>query len=182
MTEPQPTVVSVHVNPAHSFSKPAVTSIQLHEGLGVVGDAHYGVTVRHRSRAAVGPSDPNLRQVHLLQAELFADLAEAGYEVGPGDLGENITTQGLALLDLPVGTRLTIGQAVITVMGLRNPCHQIDDFRDGLSQRLKHTTATGQVVRLAGVMGIVSRSGAVQPGQAIALEMPPEPYYPLAVV
>lgn len=146
------------------------------------GDAHAGATVQHRSRVAADPSQPNLRQVHLIHGELFDTLRTAGYEVGPGDLGENITTQGVDLLGLPVGARLRIGEAVVTVTGLRNPCRQINDFRSGLLKELVHTDEDGAVVRLAGVMGIVSRGGSVSPGDAIEVELPEAPHFPLTRV
>lgn len=177
-----PVVLAVHTSPEHTFSKDARTSITLHEGLGVAGDAHYGATVKHRSRVAADPSQPNLRQVHLLHAELFEGLAGAGYVVRPGQLGENVTTRGIDLLSLPVGTRLAIGQAVITVMGLRNPCAQINAFQPGLLKEVIRTTAAGVVERLAGVMGIVSRSGEVRPGDRITTELPPAPHLPLVRV
>ena len=182
MSERAPRVVAVHVSPAHTFSKPSVDAIELHEGLGVAGDAHYGATVQHRSRVAFDPSQPNLRQVHLIHAELFDMLATQGYTVEPGRLGENVTTCGVPLLELPVGTRLTIGDAVITLTGLRNPCQQINDFQDGLLKELVHRNAAGEVVRLAGVMGIVSRSGVVRPGDEIAISFPPGLHLPLTRV
>ncbi|GAA4194089.1 MOSC domain-containing protein [Gryllotalpicola kribbensis] len=182
MTKSSPRVVAVHLSPTHSFSKHDVDEIELHEGLGVAGDAHYGATVQHRSRVRADPSQPNVRQVHLMHAELFDELAAAGFQVQPGQLGENVTTRGIPLLDLPVGTRLAIGDAAITVTGLRNPCQQINDFQDGLLKRLVHTDDEGNVVRLAGVMGIVSRSGTVRPGAEIAVELPPEPRFPLTRV
>jgi MOSC domain-containing protein YiiM len=182
MDENAPRVVAVHLSPRHTFSKQNAPEIELHEGRGVVGDAHYGVTVQHRSRVRVDASQPNVRQVHLMHAELFDELARAGHVVAPGQLGENITTRGVRLLELPVGTRLTIGDAVITITGLRNPCKQINDFQDGLLKRLVFTDDSGNAVRLAGVMGIVSRSGTVRPDDAIAVELPPEPRLPLTRV
>ncbi|MBO9706056.1 MAG: MOSC domain-containing protein, partial [Arthrobacter sp.] len=119
-------LVALHRSPVHGFSKETVDSLRLLEGQGVEGDAHCGVTVQHRSRVAADPSQPNLRQVHLIQAELFEDLRAAGFEVKPGDLGENLTTKGVDLLSLPVGTRLLMGETVVTVTGLRNPCQQIN--------------------------------------------------------
>jgi hypothetical protein len=80
-------------------------------GLGVAGDVHAGITVRHRSRVAADPDQPNLRQVHLIRSELHDELSEAGYEVPPGGLGENVTTSGIDLLALPVGTILRFGPA-----------------------------------------------------------------------
>lgn len=177
-----PRVIAVHVGPRHSFSKPSVGEIELHEGLGVADDAHYGATVQHRSRVAADPSQPNLRQVHLIHAELFDELEVAGHRVAPGQLGENITTRGIELLDLPVGARLAMGDAVVTITGLRNPCRQINDFQDGLLKRLVRTDDEGRVVRLAGVMGVVARSGVVHAGAEIAVELPPEPHHPLTRV
>ncbi|WP_251443188.1 MULTISPECIES: MOSC domain-containing protein [unclassified Microbacterium] len=176
-------VVAVHSSPVHGFSKAPRGEIALVEGVGVVGDAHAGPTVQHRSRVAADPSQPNLRQVHLIHEELFADLRAAGHEVAPGSLGENITTGDVDLLALPVGTRLRIGsQAVVTVTGLRNPCQQINDFQPGLLKQVVRTDDEGRVVRLAGVMGIVSRSGSVAPGDPIQVKLPPPPHFPLTRV
>ncbi len=176
-----PEVIAVHRSAAHSFSKQPVAEVELVEGLGVIGDAHAGTTVQHLSRVARDPSQPNLRQVHLMHAELFDELAAHGHPVGPGELGENVTTRGLALLDLPVGTRLRLGEAVVTLTGLRNPCAQIDRFRPGLLAHVVRRTEDG-IERLAGVMGIVSRSGRVAPGQRILVELPPEPHHALSPV
>lgn len=118
----RPRVVAVHSSATHSFSKSSRESITLLEGLGVDGDAHCGPTVQHRSRVAADPSQPNVRQVHLIHGELFYALRDAGHPVAPGDLGENITTRDVDLLSLPVGARLTVGDAVVTITGLRNPC------------------------------------------------------------
>jgi len=175
-------VVSVHASAVHGFSKPAVDEVVLVEGVGVAGDAHAGVTVQHRSRVAADPSQPNVRQVHLVHAELFDLLREAGHDVAPGDLGENVTTRGIDLLGLPVGTRLTIGGAVVTVTGLRNPCQQINDFQPGLLKQVLRRGDDGEVERLAGVMGIVSRGGTVRPGDTIAVELPAPPHLPLTRV
>lgn len=174
-------VVAVHLSPAHSFSKTTVESIHLLEGLGVEGDAHCGVTVQHRSRVAADPSQPNLRQVHLIHAELLDGLAESGHQVRPGDLGENITTRGIDLLGLPVGSRIAISDAVITVTGLRNPCQQINNFQAGLLKQVLRSH-DGEVERLAGVMGIVSRSGQISPGHEVRIELPPQPHLPLTKV
>lgn len=176
-------VVAVHSSPVHGFSKSPQRAVALVEGVGVVGDAHAGATVQHRSRVAADPSQPNLRQVHLIHSELFDDLRAAGHDVAPGQLGENITTGDVDLLALPVGTRLRLGsEAVVTVTGLRNPCQQINDFQPGLLKRLVGTDPDGAVVRLAGVMGIVSRSGSVVPGDPIEVELPPLPHLPLTRV
>jgi MOSC domain-containing protein YiiM len=174
--------VSVHRQSTHSFSKAVVDAIDLIEGLGVAGDAHAGATVKHRSRVAKNPSTPNLRQVHLIHRELFDQVARAGYDVAPGQLGENITTSDLDLLALPVGTRLVIGDAVLTVTGLRNPCVQIDAFQPGLLKQVVRRDEDGEIERLAGVMSIVSRGGTVRPGAAIEVELPPEPHFPLTPV
>lgn len=175
-------VIAVHLSVEHSFSKRAVDGVELVEGIGVRGDAHSGVTVQHRSRVAADPDQPNLRQVHLIHTELFDALAAKGFRVGPGDLGENITTRGIDLLQLPVSTRLTVGDAVVTVTGLRNPCRQIDEFRRGLLRQVGRPDGAGGVERLTGVMGIVSRSGVVRPGDPIVTELPPPPHHPLTRV
>ena len=122
---------------------------------------------------------PNLRQVHLIHDELFDDLRAAGHEVAAGDLGENITTHGIDLLGLPEGTRLMIGEAVIVLTGLRNPCQQINDFQAGLLKQVLRKDDDGNVVKLAGVMGVVARGGKVSPGDGIEVELPPEPHRPL---
>ena len=162
-----PVVAAVHRSSSHSFGKFAEDSIMLVEGLGVQGDAHLGKTVKHRSRVARDPTQANLRQVHLLHAELFDELMSAGFAVWPGDMGENITTRGIDLLGLSAGTRLHIGDAVIEVTGLRNPCSQIDRFQKGLMAAVLDRDANGQLVRKAGVMGVVLSSGEVRAGDSI---------------
>ena len=164
----------------YSFTKPNRDSVTLLAGLGVEGDVHSGVTVKHRSRVAQDPTQPNLRQVHLIQAELFADLREAGFEVSPGDLGENITTHGVDLLSLPVGTLLHLGaEAVVEVTGLRNPCLQIDSFQDGILEQVVGRADDGTIVRKAGIMGVVKAGGVVRPGDPVEVELPAEPHRPL---
>lgn len=177
-----PRVVAVHSSATHRFSKRTHESIKLIEGQGVEGDAHAGATVQHRSRVAADPSQPNLRQVHLIHEELFDALRESGHAVAPGELGENITTRGIDLLALPVGSRLHIGETVVTITGLRNPCQQINDFQPGLLKKLVRTDDEGRVIRLAGVMGIVSRGGRVATGESIDIELPREPHFPLTRV
>ncbi|MFE2641455.1 MOSC domain-containing protein [Streptomyces nigra] len=173
-------VTAVSRNEVYSFTKPNRESITLLAGLGVDGDVHAGVTVKHRSRVAQDPTQPNLRQVHLIHEELFGELAEAGFRVAPGELGENVTTRGLDLLDLPVGTLLRIGaEAVVEVTGLRNPCLQIDHFQDGLLKRLVGRDEAGRLVRKAGIMGVVAEGGVVHPGDAIEVELPDGPHRPL---
>ena len=177
------TVVAVSSSPTHSFSKPVQASIQLVAGLGVVGDAHQGATVQHRARVARDPRQPNLRQVHLLHAELFDELRAQGHSVQPGQMGENITTRGVDLLGLPAGARLYLGAtAVVELTGLRNPCSQIDDFQPGLMAAVLDRDAQGQLIRKAGVMAVVLVGGQVQPGDAITIELPPEPRMPLQPV
>ncbi|GIH55543.1 molybdenum cofactor biosysynthesis protein [Microbispora rosea subsp. aerata] len=167
----------------HTFSKTPLESIRLLAGLGVEGDAHSGVTVKHRSRVARDPSQPNLRQVHLIHAELHDELREAGFTVQPGEMGENITTRGVDLLALPTGTRLHLGEtAVVEVTGLRNPCAQIDDFQDGLLKAVLDRDEEGNVVRKAGVMGVVLVGGEVRPGDPIRVEPPAGPHTPLQPV
>jgi MOSC domain-containing protein YiiM len=176
-------VVAVSRSGKHAFSKDTHPHITLRTGLGVDGDAHAGRTVQHLARIRRDPTQPNLRQVHLMHAELFSELATHGFTVRPGDLGENITTRGLPLLDLPRGTTLRIGpSAIIELTGLRNPCAQLDQFQSGLLAAVLDRDANGNVIRKAGVMAIVVRDGIVQPNDPIAIELPDGPHVPLAVV
>ncbi|MEF2073415.1 MOSC domain-containing protein [Consotaella aegiceratis] len=173
-------VLDVARDSSHRFSKQPTESIQLVAGLGVEGDAHLGATVQHRSRVAADPTQPNLRQVHLIHTELFDELKAEGFAVAPGDLGENITTTGIDLLALPVGTLLAIGEtALIALTGLRNPCAQIEKFQAGLLKAVLPRGPDGQVIRKAGVMAVVLSGGPVRPGDAIRVSLPPEPHHPL---
>ena len=176
-------VTAVSRSATHTMTKPNRDSITLLAGLGVEGDAHRGETVKHRSRVARDPSQPNLRQVHLIQAELFDELRTAGFDVTPGLIGENVTTRGLDLLALPTGTRLRLGaEAVVEVTGLRNPCHQLNGIQPGLMAATLDRDAAGNLVRKAGVMGVVLSGGSVQPGDSIDVVFPPTPHRPLAPV
>ncbi|MFF9378070.1 MOSC domain-containing protein [Streptomyces griseoluteus] len=173
-------VTAVSRNGQYSFTKPNRDSIRLLAGLGVEGDVHAGVTVKHRSRVAQDPTRPNLRQVHLIHEELFAEVGKEGFTVEPGELGENITTCGIDLLGLPVGTLLRIGDsAVLEVTGLRNPCLQIDNFQDGLLKQVVGRDEAGNIVRKAGIMSIVRQGGTVCPGDTIEAELPSGPHRPL---
>ena len=170
-------VISVSSRTGHHFSKTPNLSIRLLKGLGVAGDAHMGETVKHRSRVRTDPSQPNLRQVHLMHAELFDELRAKGFVVQPADLGENVTTSGIDLLALPAGTRLHLGaSAVVEITGLRNPCIQIDNFQQGLMAATLDKDANGNLVRKAGIMSIVISEGDVRPGDTIRVEMPAEPH------
>jgi len=174
------TVVAVHRHASHSFSKPTAEQIMLLAGLGVEGDAHCGTTVRHRSRVRQDATQPNLRQVHLIHAELLDELAAQGFRVAPGDLGENITTRDVDLLALPVGTVLHLGeQARVTLTGLRNPCAQIDAFQVGLLAAVLGRAPDGSLIRKAGVMGVVSAGGRVCAADAIRVVLPSGPHRPL---
>ncbi|MGC0422678.1 MOSC domain-containing protein [Embleya sp. AB8] len=171
------TVTAVGRSAEHGFTKPNVPDIRLLAGLGVEGDAHLGVTVQHRSRVAVDPTQPNLRQVHLIHAELHEELAAGGFTVAAGELGENVTTRGIDLLDLPTGTRLHLGpDAVVEVTGLRNPCPQINTFQPGLLKALVGRDEAGNIVRKAGVMAIVLTGGEVRAGDPIRVELPAPPH------
>lgn len=177
------TVVAVSVGPEHTMLKENASRITLLQALGVEGDAHMGTTVKHRSRVARDPSQPNLRQVHLIHAELLDELEEKGFTVAPGRMGENITTRGIALLDLPTGTRLHIGDnAIIEVTGLRNPCAQLDGIKPGLMQAVLGRDAEGNLIRKAGLMGIVLQGGEVKPEDGIRAILPPEPHVALKPV
>ena len=170
-------VVAVSSRIGHHFSKTPALSIRLLRGLGVAGDAHMGETVKHRSRVRKDPTQPNLRQVHLIHAELFCELRATGFAIEPGDLGENITTSGIDLLSLPTGTRLHLGaSAIVEITGLRNPCIQLDHFQQGLLAATLDRDADGNPVRKAGVMSIVIAEGDVRPGEVINVELPAEPH------
>ncbi len=176
-------VAAVHASAGHTFSKPTAGEITLLEGLGVEGDAHCGATVRHRSRVRADPTAPNLRQVHLLGAEQLEGLAADGFDVAPGDLGENVTTAGVDLHALPTGTRLLLGaSAVVELTGLRNPCRQIDAFAPGLLARVAVRDGHGGLDRRAGVMAVVVAAGTVRPGDPVGVVLPTGPAVPLAVV
>ena len=176
-------MLSVSQSSKHNFSKDRVGSVLLVEGLGIDGDAHSGSTVQHVFRKKSHPTEPNLRQVHLIQAELFDELEQDGFQVRPGDLGENITTRGIDLLNLPEGTLLRIGpDAVVQVTGLRNPCRQIDRFQTGLLKAVLPRDSAGKVVRKTGVMGIVLNGGQVRTDDGIRIEVPAGPQRRLTVV
>lgn len=173
-------VVAVSSNGEYSFTKPNRESITLLAGLGVEGDVHAGVTVKHRSRIAQDPTQPNLRQVHLIHEELFTEVGREGFKVAPGELGENITTCGIDLLGLPAGTLLHIGdEAVLEVTGLRNPCVQIDVFQDGLLKQVVGRDEAGNLIRKAGIMSVVRQGGVVRPGDGITVKLPDGPHRPL---
>jgi MOSC domain-containing protein YiiM len=177
------TVTAVSRSATHTMTKPNLDGVRLLTGLGVEGDAHLGVTVKHRSRVARDPNQPNLRQVHLIHAELHDELRGAGFDVAPGQMGENVTTRGIDLLGLPTGTRLRLGEtAVVEVTGLRNPCAQLDKVQQGLLAATLDKDAHGNVIRKAGIMGIVVADGQVRPGDAIEVELPTEPHEPLQPV
>lgn len=176
-------ITAVSRSRGHSFSKPNERFIRLVAGLGVEGDAHLGETVKHRSRVRADPTQPNLRQVHLIHAELHDELRAAGFEVSAGEMGENVTTRGLDLLGLPTGALLHLGDAaIVEATGLRNPCVQLDRFQPGLMAACLARAADGSLVRKAGIMSIVLVGGDVRPGDAIRVELPPWPHRPLGVV
>lgn len=176
-------VTAVSLSSRHSFSKLNALSIRLIAGLGVEGDAHAGVTVKHRSRVRRDPSQPNLRQVHLVHSELFDELRRNGFTVVPGDIGENVTTRDIDLLALPTGARLRLGEAAeVEITGLRNPCVQLDGFQKGLMAATLDKDPAGKLVRKAGVMGIVLTGGDVRPGDAITVEVPAGIHRPLQPV
>jgi len=175
--EQTPYITAVNRSSEHSFSKQNCKIINLIKGQGVEGDAHCGVKVKHRSRVAQNPDQPNLRQVHLIHSELHDALNKAGFDINAGDMGENITTRGIDLLSLPRHTLLYLGQsAIVELTGLRNPCRQLNAFRDGLIKALLDKTPDGKLIRKSGVMGIVIQAGQLSPGDKIRIERPPEPH------
>ena len=182
-TDIEPTVASLSISPEHTMFKQVRASIILKKGFGVEGDAHAGVLVKHRSRVAKDPNQPNLRQVHLIHKELIDELKKQGFILHYGQMGENITTSGIKLLALPRNTILNIGEtARIRITGLRNPCGQLDGIQEGLMQAVLDKDADGAIVRKAGIMGIVLDSGKIEVGDIIKLELPIEPFEKLAPV
>ena len=174
-------VVAVHRRAEHHVSKLPQVSIRLVEGRGVEGDAHFGPAVQHRSRVRANPEQPNLRQVHLIHAELHDELAE--FELSPGEMGENVTTRGVDLLGFPTGTRLRLGaEAVVEITGLRNPCTQLDGLRPGLMSAVLDRGPDGELIRKAGVMAVVLTGGLVSPGDPIQVTLPAPPHEPLLPV
>ena len=176
-------ITAVDHSAGHTFGKRTEGGIRLLAGLGVEGDAHMGETVKHRSRVRQDPTRPNLRQVHLIHAELHDELRAAGFDVSAGQMGENVTTRGVDLLALPTGTMLHLGgEASVRITGLRNPCRQLDDFRPGLMRAVLDRDRRGNLVRKAGIMGVVVSGGEVRPGDAVSVELPPGPRRPLQKV
>jgi MOSC domain-containing protein YiiM len=176
-------VTAVSRSARHTLVKPNEDSIRLVAGLGVDGDAHSGATVKHRSRVARDPSQPNLRQVHLVHAELHETLRKQGFAVSAGQMGENVTTRGIDLLGLPTGARLYLGDAaIVEVTGLRNPCAQLDRIQPGLMGATLERAPDGSLVHKAGIMGVVLEGGDVRPGDPVRVEMPPGAHRPLAPV
>jgi MOSC domain-containing protein YiiM len=176
-------VLAVHRSGEYTFTKPTVESIQLLEGLGVEGDVHAGVTVKHRSRVQRDPTQPNLRQVHLIHAELHDQLGTQGFAIGPGEMGENVTTRGIDLLGLATDTVLRFPSgAAIRVTGLRNPCGQLNGLQSGLMNACVYKDEVGETVRLAGVMAVVLADGEIRPGDEIAFEPPEGPFRALEPV
>lgn len=176
-------VTAVSRSATYSLSRSNADCIQLLVGLGVEGDVHSGNTVKHRSRLARFADSPNLRQVHLIHAELHDELEKKGFLVSAGQMGENITTRGIGLLELPTGARLHLGPAaVVEVTGLRNPCAQLDRIQPGLMKATLERDEDGNLIRKAGIMGVVIAGGAIRPRDAIRVELPAEPHQPLAPV
>jgi MOSC domain-containing protein YiiM len=176
-------VIAVSRSAGHTFTKTPRASIRLIAGLGVEADAHQGLMVKHVSRVKRDPTQPNLRQVHLIHSELHDELQRKGFAVAAGDMGENVTTRGVDLLSLPQGARLHLGkEAVVEITGLRNPCAQLDRFQPGLLSAVLERGADGSVIRKSGVMSIVLVGGEVRPDDAIVVELPSSAHRPLEVV
>ena len=176
------TVVAVSRSPRHGFSKEVQTSITLIAGRGVEGDAHAGATVQHLYRVRLDPTAPNLAQVHFLHAELFDEVGGQGYALAPGAMGENVLTRGLDLLAMPTGALFRIGDALVEISGIRDPCRKIEALGKGLTKRLFDRAADGTLMRKAGIMGVVRQGGSIRPGDKIEVELPPQPHRPLRVV
>ena len=176
-------VLAVARDAGHNFSKPVCDSINVVTGLGVEGDAHFGKLIQHLYRIKKEPNDPNLRQIHLMHRELHEELRGQGFDISPGEMGENITTQGIDLLGLPCGTVLRFGDnAAVEITGLRNPCYQLNDFREGLMKACLDKAEDGSVIFKSGIMGVILNDGTIKPGDQIRVELPDEPHTPLDLV
>lgn len=176
-------VAAVARRDGHGVGKTVVPGVRLVRGLGVEGDAHAGETVKHRSRVRRDPTQPNLRQVHLIHAELLDDLAARGFDVAPGALGENVLTRGVDLLGLPRGARLLLGaRALVEITGLRNPCDQLEEIQAGLQAAVLDRAPDGTLLRKAGVMAVVLEGGEVAPGDPIEVRLPAGPHRALEPV
>lgn len=175
-------VVAVAARKGHGVGKMPREGVMLHAGLGIEGDAHCGDKVKHRSRARFNPSLPNLRQVHLIHAELFDELAIKGFNITPGQMGENITTREIDLLGLTTGAQLQIGKAIIELTGVRNPCIQLERMMPGLMAACLDRDANDNLIRKAGVMGVVITGGDIKPGDAIIVMLPDGLHTPLKPV
>jgi hypothetical protein len=186
MNEPnqaKASVLAVARDAGHNFSKPVCDSINVVTGLGVEGDAHYGKLIQHLYRIKKEPNDPNLRQIHLIHRELHEELLAKGFDIAPGDMGENVTTQGIDLLGLPRGTVLKFGEeAAVEITGLRNPCYQLNHFREGLMKACLDKAEDGSVIFKSGIMGIILKDGTIKPGDQIRVELPDGPHTPLDLV
>jgi len=179
----KPIVLAVSSSSSHTFSKHIQPSIKLIAGIGVEGDAHAGKTVKHRYLVKIDSTKPNIRQVHLIQTELFDELKEKGFKISSGELGENITTKGVNLLELPKGTKLEIGdEVVVELTALRNPCIQIDNFQKGLLKEVLQQDENGNLIRKGGVMGVVLSGGEIFPGDSIKVVLPEKPFQQLEYI
>jgi len=177
------TVASVHRSATHDFTKGAVDVVELVAGLGVTGDAHAGASDQHVSRKSKEPPPPNLRQVHLITAELHRELRAAGFDIEHGCFGENLVTSGLPLGEFPVGTTLAVGDdAVLVLTGFRDPCAQIDRHRPGLRAAVTFDPGEGPKLFRDGVMAVVVRGGAVRSGDPIRVALPAQPHHPMRKV
>ncbi|SRR6266446_5986019 len=164
-------VIAVCCNPEPDLPKPVVDAVHLIENWGVEGDYHAGSLVRHRYLAKKDPTRPNMRQVLLMDAAVFAELAQNDIHIGPGMMGENITIEGMAMMQLAVGTRLAIGSAIVEVTERRSPCYQLN----GIDPRLLKAVARkqdGQAIFKAGIMAQILQGGWVRAGDLVKVLSP----------
>ena len=176
-------VEAVSANIDHGFSKVNMDVIRVVHNYGVEADAHFGTTVQHLHHIQKDPTQPNLRQVHLIALERINEWNVLGHPVRSGSLGENITTSGLDLEYLPAGTRIRFGSgAEILLTGLRKPCHQVDKFSAGLLRLTVSDTKEAEIPYRIGVMGVVLVTGVILKGEGIQLLLPPEPHQSMVKV
>jgi hypothetical protein len=167
-------VVAVCCNPEPGLPKPVVDAVHLIENWGVEGDYHAGSLVRHRYLAKKDPNRPNLRQALLVDAAVFVELARQDIHIGPGTMGENITIEGIDVMQLLEGTHLAIGSTIVEVMERRNPCYQLN----GIDPRLLKAVVKKQpeqTIFKAGMMTRILQSGWVCAGDLVEVLPPADP-------
>jgi MOSC domain-containing protein YiiM len=162
----QGSVIAVCQKTEPGLPKFEAEAIQLIEDFGVSGDYHAGKLIRHRYWAAKDPTHPNHRQVLLVDTSIYADLASQGIALKPGMLGENVVVDGIQVMTLAVGARLQLGDALLELTEVRNPCYQLNEMHPDLLEAVK-PEVDGQPRRNAGMFARILTGGWVRPGNPV---------------